>query len=436
MKLVIENIRSFAGRHEYDVRPLTILVGENSSGKSTFLAVLSAISDAVSFPGIAALNKPPYDLGTYDTIATYKGGRGGRAKTFSFGYKRAAPRGGPELCVVATFGADEGEARIRNLTLNEGDVKAKLTWLRDRIGIRIEGLDTAEPIESGIPGDIQQLSSLTFRSLVSFISSAAFRGPQAERDPNLGMSLYERLEPLADRWARSAPRATSIAPIRSEPKRTYDRLSEEYDPSGDHVPYILARVLLQKDTTKSKQLHDALVAFGKDSGLFRNISVKRLGTKSGDPFQVQITVGGPSVNLSDVGYGVSQSLPIAVESILRATNARILLQQPEVHLHPRAQAALGSFFAKLVAHEERQFVIETHSDYLIDRVRQEVAAGTLPPHAVRILFFDRPHIETTVTELTLDMYGNIENAPANYRAFFLEEELRLLSRADEASDAT
>lgn len=435
MKLAIENIRSFAGRHEFEIRPLTILVGENSSGKSTLLAALAAVSDPVLFPSVAALNKPPYDLGTFDTIATYKGGRGGRAKTFSFGYKRTQAQTESELSVIATFCSDDGEARIRELVLTAGEVTAKLTWSRDRIAIRVSGLANAETIESTIPGDVQQLSSFTFRSLVSFVSSAALRSPHGELDPRTAMNLYERLEPITDEWARSAPRASLIAPIRSEPKRTYDRLSDEYDPSGDHVPYVLARLLLQRDASKSKLLRDALVTFGKDSGLFRNISVKRLGSKSGDPFQVQITVGGPSVNLSDVGYGVSQSLPIVVESILRATNARILLQQPEVHLHPRAQAALGSFFAKLVAQEHRQFVIETHSDHLIDRVRQEVANGTLAPDKVSILFFDRPHIETTVSELALDMYGNVENAPPNYRAFFLEEEIRLLSRADERSDA-
>lgn len=431
MKLIVENIRSFAGRHEYEVRPLTILVGENSSGKSTFLAALAAVSDPVSFPGIAGLNKPPYDLGTFDTIATYKGGRGGRAKAFSFGYSRSASVEHEELSVVATFISDEGEARIRQLDLSAGDVGAKLTWSRDRIAMKISGIEGAEIIDSSVPGDIQQLSLLTLPSLVSFIGSAAFRDDRGDRDPKLVMGLYRKLERVTDAWARSAPRATSIAPIRSEPKRTYDRLSEEYDPSGDHVPYVLARLLLQGDAGKRKKLQDALVDFGQDSGLFRNITVKRLGTKPGDPFQVQITVGGPSVNLSDVGYGVSQSLPIIVESILRATNARILLQQPEVHLHPRAQAALGSFFARLVAEEHRQFVIETHSDYLIDRVRQEVAAGVIRADAVSILFFDRPHIETTVSELTLDMYGNVENAPDNYRSFFLEEELKTLSRADE-----
>src|SRR5881396_1662040 len=74
-------------------------------------------------------------------------------------------------------------------------------------------------------------------------------------------------------------------------------------------------------------------------------------------------------NLVDVGYGVSQALPILVDTLQRpAADEVFLLQQPEVHLHPRAQAELGSFFVSQ-AGKKRRFVIETHSDYLVDRVR-------------------------------------------------------------------
>jgi predicted ATPase len=137
-----------------------------------------------------------------------------------------------------------------------------------------------------------------------------------------------------------------------------------------------------------------------------------------------------SVNLTDVGYGVSQSLPIIVQSILRSGSDFLLLQQPEVHLHPRAQAALGSFFVRQVAKNNRRFVIETHSDYLLDRVRQEIASGFLMPHQVSILFFDKPGLETTIHHLSLDENGNILDAPPFYRRFFLEEEMNLLMRGE------
>ena len=161
MKLVIENIRSFADHHEYDVRPLTLLVGENSSGKSTFLAALAAISDSVSFPGIAALNKPPYDLGTFDTIATYKGGRGGRAKAFALGYRAESVGKEKEaLGVIASFCSEDGEARVRQLDLTAGNVGVRLTWEKEKIAVRIKGLRGAEVIDSSMPGG-QQTSAMT-----------------------------------------------------------------------------------------------------------------------------------------------------------------------------------------------------------------------------------------------------------------------------------
>src|SRR5436189_2531658 len=87
VNLLIENVRSFAGSHELKIRPLTILIGENSAGKSTLLAALAAVSDTSRFPGDASLNKEPFDLGNYRSIATYKGGKYGRARSFSLGFR-------------------------------------------------------------------------------------------------------------------------------------------------------------------------------------------------------------------------------------------------------------------------------------------------------------------------------------------------------------
>ena len=106
------------------------------------------------------------------------------------------------------------------------------------------------------------------------------------------------------------------------------------------------------------------------------------------------------------------------------------MQQPEVHLHPRAQAALGSFFSELTAHEDRIIVMETHSDYLVDRVRQEVAKGTIAADRVLIVFFHKPQLETIVYPINVDSHGNVEDAPPEYRDFFLKEELNLFSRTE------
>jgi predicted ATPase len=173
-------------------------------------------------------------------------------------------------------------------------------------------------------------------------------------------------------------------------------------------------------------LQAALQVFGLKSGLFEGIEVVDKGKKESDPFQVGVKTGGPIFNLIDVGYGVSQALPILVDTLQRAYPfVTFLLQQPEVHLHPRAQAELGSFFAKQ-ADKRRRFIIETHSDYLVDRIRMEVRRKQLEPEDVSLLYFERGKSGATIHNLKLDANGSITNPPPGFRQFFLHEERDLL----------
>ena len=128
-------------------------------------------------------------------------------------------------------------------------------------------------------------------------------------------------------------------------------------------------------------LKKALEAFGHDAGLFDEITVRPLGKRGSEPFQMQVRkhgrrAKGPMRNLIDVGYGVSQVLAGRPSCSGIPRQAMFLLQQPEVHLHPSAQAALGSLFARIAARENGPLVIETHSDHSIDRVRMDVRDGT------------------------------------------------------------
>ena len=174
-------------------------------------------------------------------------------------------------------------------------------------------------------------------------------------------------------------------------------------------------------------LKAALDRFGVSSGLFEGIDIKRLGRSDSDPFQILVKIFGPPSNIMDVGYGVSQVLPILVEALSSPDRQTFLMQQPEVHLHPRAQAELGSFLAALAKNSKKRFLVETHSDSLIDRLRMEVRAGeTLDPGDVALLFFERCKREVKIHEIGLDAEGNLIGAPATYRKFFMSEERRLL----------
>ena len=152
---------------------------------------------------------------------------------------------------------------------------------------------------------------------------------------------------------------------------------------------VLAKTFRDKSEGSDK-LHDALISFGKSSGLFKDVEVKRKGHKESDPFQIGIKTIGPPFNLVDVGYGVSQVLPILVDAVQYPERSSFLLQQPEVHLHPKAQAELASFLAVLAMKQGKRFVIETHSDYLIDRIRMDIREKKgISREDVAILYFER-----------------------------------------------
>ena len=221
------------------------------------------------------------------------------------------------------------------------------------------------------------------------------------------------------------------APVRSKPRRTYDPAPDTLDPEGKSVPMLLANLYYRREKKWAK-MKDSLESFGKAAGLYDEISIKPLGKRDSEPFQMRVRkfgdrAKGPWRNLIDVGYGVSQVLPVVTDLLRDPATPMFLLQQPEVHLHPSAQAALGSLFCG-IASARRKLIIETHSDHLLDRVRMDIRDGAskLKPKDVSILFFERGALEVKIHSLKIDGEGNILNAPDNYRKFFMEETTRSL----------
>ena len=224
----------------------------------------------------------------------------------------------------------------------------------------------------------------------------------------------------------------STSPIRSRPKRTYDPTREFYDPEGSDVPMRL----MQTQATRKKEweaLKGLLVEFGKRSGLFQNIEVKNIGGSMGNPFQLKVKVRGPNSNIIDVGYGVSQILPILVRILDPPISPRplmgpsfFLLQQPEVHLHPRAQAELSSLLATLASGGNRAFIAETHSDYMIDRARVEIRKGNIRPEDVSLIYLEPRGNVAKVHNISFDKMANMEGVPPHYGEFFLKEYRQLM----------
>lgn len=426
LTIVVEHVRCFAERQEVELRPLTLLVGENSSGKTSFLGIVSAVLDASSFPFRPAFNESPYSLGTFDSIATYKGGRYGRDESFKIGLRQESlSRCGS---IEATYKNDRGNpvlaeiaSTVENVAfhcqLDGSHVSATITQKGRKEGTYEFEYDSRSTVDRR-----HSIRHLFWEIEEQFVAAARDSGADVRR------TRFRALSPLVRFSFQFDNGSVSLSPIRSRPQRTYDIHEDQRRPEGDHVPALLARILDSQEATRDAgNVRKAIEDFGEESGLFRTVNVKRLGKgkSTSGPFQIEVSIGGPPVNLIDVGYGISQSLPVIVDVAMGHRHETMLIQQPEVHLHPRAQAALGTFFARMASKSTGRLVVETHSDHLLDRVRMEVAKGTISKDRVQILFFDRQKLHTTIHRIELDDQGNVVDPPESYRQFFLEEQYRL-----------
>jgi predicted ATPase len=123
------------------------------------------------------------------------------------------------------------------------------------------------------------------------------------------------------------------------------------------------------------------------------------------------------VNIQDVGFGVSQVLPIIVAGLMAGNESLLILEQPEIHLHPRLQAGIADFLIDL-AQLGRRVLIETHSDHLINRLRRRAAedsSGKISDY-LQIAFVQRDYVtlESSVEALRVDDSGTVMNWPPSF----------------------
>ncbi len=217
-----------------------------------------------------------------------------------------------------------------------------------------------------------------------------------------------------------------IGPIRTKPKRTYDSYQVDTAPGGEHTPYLIKRLLRRKATTS--RFERFIARFGTESNLFESVDVRSFGRQLTDPFELRAILNKVPLRVSEVGYGVSQVLPIVVEAFAREKGHWFAIQQPEVHLHPRAQAAIGDVIFRLATEENKRFLIETHSEYIVDRFRLNYKGRQEQPDiASQVLFFERNEGGNKVTPIEILENGEYSpSQPKTFREFFVLEELELL----------
>ena len=435
----LQDFRCFHREQTARLAPLTLLVGNNSTGKTSFLAAVRAIWEVAYQSSEPDFRASPYDLGAFPEIVHNREGERNRAATFGIGFS-GRWRGRP-IKLDVTFKPHAAAPSLATIALEADDVWFKYpgsTGTKSTIDFgsgtgswRISAKRNSRLIGASFSSWIHWIR----RELYEFDDSPDLfenlDGTQKKLTQDDVEKFIYTLRRLAIFSRREQGQLFASAPIRSSPRRTYDPIRLSPDPEGSYVPTYFANVHFQNHE-QWLGLKEKLEVFGRTSGLFGEIGVKQLGDMEGGPFQLEITgygKGGEKQrrNLIDVGYGVSQVLPVLAELFRPHAPSMFLFQQPEVHLHPSAQAALGSLFCE-TASSGRQLIIETHSDYILDRVLLEVRDKRfgLKSDDVSILYFEREDQDVSIHSIRIDEEGNVLDTPEGYRRFFKDELNRVI----------
>ena len=131
-------------------------------------------------------------------------------------------------------------------------------------------------------------------------------------------------------------------------------------------------------------------------------------------YSVIVQQGKIEANLVDVGFGVSQVLPVVTLAYFVPKGSTIVLEQPEIHLHPLAQSALADLFVEVSRTRRVQFLIETHSEHLFRRLQFLIADEQILPKDCRLYFVERGEDSAALQQLEVDEYGRIKNWPERF----------------------
>jgi AAA15 family ATPase/GTPase len=414
MKYYIDNFRGLQNQI-IDLKNVNFLVGENSSGKSSLIKAIALLS-SFSFWMNGELATEDFELGVFDDILSVHHTRDyfslgciyeqdDAFNIFSFENDEGIPRANRQILyfknnlLIIYFNPKSINYKfINKIDFSYSQVNEILQLIDSKDFKKIKVSQIKKPMIGNVP--LYFYSSYLFSEDKNV--NKHFTKKNIFDSPNIAPSMY-------------------IAPIRATPQSIYAGTKVSFSSEGANTPFVIKNAI-KKKSNKIEILRE----FGRNSGLFDDVETPRFGTQDVSPFELVIRKGESRYRISSVGYGVSQILPIIVD-ILFSDIPIMLIQQPEVHLHPKAQAAFGQFLYKMSKLKKSlTYIIETHSDYIIDRFRY-CEKNDKEKISAQVYFSQNDSKHNILQVIPIKEDGKYdENDISDYRSFFMDEAIKLM----------
>lgn len=397
-KLVIENLRSFAGETTLELAPITLVFGPNSAGKSTLIKALALLKQTLAPVGVfGRVERPELVLeGELADFGSFLNAVHRHQKSRELSVGLSFTNEGQSVYAGLAFKAGDDATAVQ-VAAHLGDGERRVAFKREGDHFELRGEPADDLIElvrgqaaASSTSDAGRLTTLademarakSEKSVLKFESSGFFPSlptprslDNAQTDKRYGAwfeeTMYGRVGALDDLLRDLA----YLGPLRAAPSRFQD-LSRSRDhsthvgPSGEHVTrLLLKRRELLREVNAWLSRKDRL-----DVGYKLAVHPVELEKELqiGDLVVTSLTRGGTLVTPQDVGFGISQLLPVVVQLLVNE-GATICVEQPEIHIHPRLQTRLADLvLASAAPPRGNQVILESHSEHLILRLQTRI----------------------------------------------------------------
>ncbi len=224
---------------------------------------------------------------------------------------------------------------------------------------------------------------------------------------------HETLLPLIGSLESLFNRIFYLGPLRDNPRTHYNWRGKPPEGVGRHGEEMVSALFSSR--LQSSDLDEHVPKWLQSLGLidsYRLAPVPR--TERAYEFLVTKHKGGPEVRLTDVGFGVSQVLPVLILCYYAPEGSILILEQPEAHLHPKVQSELGDVLIDAVKSRNLQIILESHSEHLLHRVMRRTAEEQLCVGDTALYFCQINEGVSEIEPLQVDEYGNIGNWPQEF----------------------
>lgn len=431
------NYKAWRSTGDIGLAPVTGFFGANSSGKSSLLQLFLLLKQTVQSPDTSKI----LDLGDDDANALVAVGGWQnlaferRFQTVSIGFSWVPnesefyiPEVDDDIVDVPTLTFRASlRAALRIGTLSRFSYESNdfdVEWRRSRRTAKGLAQSSLHAKQKDSENFLRRLDSAKTdlprpihcygfpNELIGRFENAEFlRDLQQEFEQQFERRLYY-LGPHRDKgrrrfsWHGSEPVDVGILG-----DRTVDALIASRERGRNNV----ARLAADGKPEERISVEEHVARLLRDIGLVSEFSIERTSRES-DLYRVKVQLSRASVpvDLMDVGFGVSQILPLLTLLAYVPESSTVLLEQPEMHLHPRVQSALADVFVDIASIRKLQIIFESHSEHMLMRLQRRVAEQAISPEDIALYFCENDGKESSIAKLQLDECGSIANWPEDF----------------------